>query len=36
MPNQTAKMQFNTFLENDVIDWELINQNFEKLDNVVL
>lgn len=36
MPNQTAEMQFNTFLENDVIDWELINQNFEKLDNVVL
>lgn len=36
MPNQTSKMQFNTFLENDVVDWELINQNFEKLDNVVL
>lgn len=36
MPNQTAKMQFNTFLENDVVDWEKINENFEKLDNVVL
>nr|DAI11830.1 MAG TPA: hypothetical protein [Caudoviricetes sp.] len=36
MPNQTAKMQFNTFLENDVVDWSLINDNFEKLDNVVL
>lgn len=36
MPNQTAKMQFNTFLENDVVDWELINQNFEKLDDTVL
>lgn len=36
MPNQTSKMGFNTFLENDVVDWELINENFEKLDNMVL
>lgn len=36
MPNQTSKMGFNTFLENDVVDWELINANFEKLDGMVL
>ena len=36
MPNQTANMEFTTFLENDVVDWEKINENFEKLDNVVL
>lgn len=35
MPNQTANMGFNTFLENDVVDWELINENFTKLDSVI-
>lgn len=36
MPNQTAKIQFNTFFENDVVDWEKINENFQKLDDMAL
>lgn len=36
MPNTTAKIGFNTFLENDVLDFEKVNENFEKLDKMLL
>lgn len=36
MPNQTSNNQFNTFLESDAVDWSLINENFEKIDKMVL
>lgn len=36
MANQTSKNKFNTFLENDAVDFELINENFEKLDAMSL
>lgn len=36
MPDKTAKNGFNIFLENDPVDWELINENFEKLDDMSL
>ncbi len=36
MPNQTAKVQFNVFLENEVVDYEQVNENFEKLDAMAL
>lgn len=36
MANQTAKNQFNIFLENDTVDFELINENFNKLDDMNL
>lgn len=32
MADQTAKNKFNIFLENDVVDFEQINENFKKLD----
>lgn len=32
MASQTNRCKFNTFLENDVVDFEQINENFEKLD----
>ena len=35
MPDLSANMEFNLFLENDVVDWEKINENFEKLDKLV-
>ncbi len=36
MANLTEKNGFNIFLENDVVDFELINANFEKLDGMCL
>lgn len=36
MANQTARNKFNIFLENDVVDFEQINANFEKLDGMCL
>lgn len=36
MPNQTAKNSFNTFLENEPVDWEQINANWKKLDGMNL
>ncbi len=36
MPNLSTNIGFNTFLENDCVDYELINENFEKLDKMVL
>ena len=36
MPNTTSKLGLNTWLENDVVDFEEINENFEKLDNMVM
>ena len=36
MANQTERCKFNTFLENDVVDFEQINSNFEKLDGMCL
>lgn len=32
MANQTTKLGLNTFLENEAVDWELINENFTKLE----
>lgn len=32
----TAKLGFNTFSENQVVDWALINENYEKLDGMCL
>lgn len=36
MPKTTTNLQFNLFEETDVVDFELINQNFEKIDNTKL
>lgn len=36
MANQTTKNKFNIFLENDPVDFELINANFEKIDSMNL
>ena len=36
MPNTTSKLSLNTWLENDVVDFEKVNENFEKLDNMVM
>lgn len=36
MSNTTEKLGFNTFLENEAVDWELINANFTKLDGMIL
>lgn len=36
MSNLTNNIGFNIFLENDYVDYELINRNFEKLDTMVL
>lgn len=36
MPNTTSKLGLNTWLENDVVDFEEVNENFEKLDNMVM
>lgn len=35
MPNQTANLQLNTWLENEAVDFEDINANFEKIDSLV-
>lgn len=34
MPNLTAKLGLNLFLENEVVDFEQINANFRKLDSL--
>lgn len=36
MANQTSRNKFNIFLENDFVDFEQINENFEKLDAMCL
>lgn len=36
MPNTTSNLGFNVFLENDVVDFDDINANFEKLDGMIL
>lgn len=36
MSNLTPNMSFNTFLESEVLDFEKINENFEKLDGYAL
>lgn len=36
MSDLTPNVAFNTFLENEVIDFEKINENFEKLDGYAL
>lgn len=36
MPNLTKKLGLNTWLENEVVDFEQINYNFEKIDDMVM
>lgn len=36
MPNTTKNLGLTTFLENDVVDFEYINANFEKIDDLVV
>ena len=36
MPNQTAKLKLNTFLENEAVNFEDLNENFEKIDGYVI
>lgn len=36
MASQTNRCKFNTFFENDAVDFEMINANFEKLDDMCL
>lgn len=36
MSTLSTNMEFNLFLESDVVDFELLNANFEKLDKMVL
>ena len=36
MPNTTQNLGLNTWLENEVVDFEQINENFEKIDNFVV
>lgn len=36
MSSQTNRCKFNTFFENDAVDFEMINENFEKLDSMNL
>ena len=35
MPNQTTNLKLNTWLENEVVDFEEVNTNFEKIDKLV-
>lgn len=35
MPNQTKNLSLNTWLENEVVDFSEINDNFTKIDNLV-
>lgn len=35
MPNKTANLELNTWLENEVVDFEEVNANFEKIDKLV-
>lgn len=36
MASKSEKMGFNIFLDTDVVDFELINENFNKLENAVI
>lgn len=36
MPNQTKNLGLYTFLESDAVDFEQINENFEKIDKTVI
>ena len=36
MPNITKNLGLNTWLENEVVDFEQINENFEKIDSMVM
>ena len=36
MPNQTAKLKLNTFLENEAVNFEDLNKNFETIDGYVI
>ena len=36
MANKSEKMGFNIFLDTDVVDFELINENFNKLEGAVI
>lgn len=36
MPGSTTRYGFNTFMENDYVDWDLINQNFNNLDGKIM
>ena len=36
MPNTTEKQGFNIFLETDPVDFEKINENFQKIDSFIL
>lgn len=36
MPNTTTNFGFNIFLESEIVNWEHINANFEKLDGMIL
>ena len=33
MPNVTKKLGINIWLENDIVDFEQINENFQKIDD---
>ena len=35
MPNQTRNLKLNTWLENETVDFEQINDNFRKIDGLV-
>lgn len=35
MPNKTANLQLNTWLENEAVNFEEVNENFETIDNLV-
>lgn len=36
MPNTSSNLGLNVFLENDVVDFEDLNTNFEKLDTMIM
>ena len=36
MPNQTKNLGLNTWLENEIVDFEQVNENFEKLDGMAM
>ena len=35
MPNVTKKLGLNILLENDIVDFEQINENFQKIDDYI-
>lgn len=36
MPNITKKLGLNILLENDIVNFEQINENFQKIDDCVI